>query len=231
MENRVVLGKNVVFTIAKNLPHKIVKVYILDDKTEKVYAAFEQKGFNVQMIKQPLTLDKKGIHQNIWAEITPFDYKDISDLYSKKRVVILDQITDPHNFGAIARTAYQFGFNSIVVEEKGGVSVTETVTRVSTGAIEFMDVVLSQNLKKDIDKLRDNGFSIYALDMSGELIQKTQFSEKTALLMGSEGKGIRYHLKDSVSKTISIPMSGKLDSINVSNAFAIAAWEVVRGNL
>lgn len=223
---RILSSINLAETMIKSFPERIKKIYITQGKNEKLKKLILKHGLTFKEIKDPLTLDKKGIHQHVWIEAEPFPYVDIEDLIDFDKVLILDQVADPYNFGAVARTAYQLGFKAIVIQTRNSVEVTPTVSRISTGAIEYLKVAEVVNIRKAMAHLKANGFTIYTLDAKGSPIQNTKFNEKTVLIIGNEGKGVRYQIKQESDYLLSIPMKGKLDSINLSNAFAIAAWEV-----
>lgn len=223
---RILSSINLAETMIKSFPERIKKIYITQGKNEKLKKLILKHGLTFKEIKAPLTLDKKGIHQHVWIEAEPFPYVDIEDLIDFDKVLILDQVADPYNFGAVARTAYQLGFKAIVIQTRNSVEVTPTVSRISTGAIEYLKVAEVVNIRKAMAHLKANGFTIYTLDAKGSPIQNTKFNEKTVLIIGNEGKGVRYQIKQESDYLLSIPMKGKLDSINLSNAFAIAAWEV-----
>ncbi len=223
---RILSSINLAETMIKSFPERIKKIYITQGKNEKLKKLITKNGFTFKEIKDPLTLDKKGIHQHVWIEAEPFPYVDVEDLIDFDKILILDQVADPYNFGAVARTAYQLGFQAIVIQTRNSVEVTPTVSRISTGAIEYLKVAEVVNIRKAMAHLKANGFTIYTLDAKGSPIQNTKFNEKTVLIIGNEGKGVRYQIKQESDYLLSIPMKGKLDSINLSNAFAIAAWEV-----
>jgi len=223
---RVLSSINLAETMIKSFPERIKTIYITKDKNEKLKKLISQNDLSYKEIKDPLTLEKKGIHQHVWIEAKPFPYVDIEDLADCNKILILDQVADPYNFGAVARTAYQLGFNAIVIQTRNSVEVTPTVSRISTGAIEYLKVAEVINIRKAMAYLKEQDFTIYTLDAKGTPIQDTKFNPKTVLIIGNEGKGVRYQIKQESDYLLSIPMKGKLDSINLSNAFAIAAWEV-----
>jgi len=231
MKTRIVSSINLVLTFIEHFPHKIKNIYITDDKNPKIVKLLEKKGIDFEFVRDPLSTEKKGVHQHIWARVHEYKYVDFEDLKNLDKILILDQITDPHNFGAMARTAHQLGFEGVILQTRNCVSVTETVSRISTGAVEFLKVAQVGNIRNAMKSLKQSGFEIFATDMKGIPLQEINFSEKIAVVMGSEGKGVRYMIKEDSDYLVSIPMVGKLDSVNVSNAFAIVAWEVVRGKI
>ena len=140
-------------------------------------------------------------------------------------VLILDGITDPHNLGAILRSADQFGVDLVIIPERRSVQANETVVKVSSGAAQYVPLSVVTNLSREIDKFKDNGFWIYAADMNGESSYKEKFAERTLLVMGSEGAGISQIVRKNSDYIVSIPMRGHIDSLNVSVATGILLYQ------
>ena len=143
-------------------------------------------------------------------------------------VLILDGITDPHNLGAILRSADQFGTDLVVLPEHRSVKANETVTKVSSGAAQYVPMAVETNLRRVIDMLKENGFWIYGADMNGENSYLVKFPPRTAIVMGSEGDGISQLVRKSCDYMLSIPMRGHIDSLNVSVAAGILLYEARR---
>ena len=146
----------------------------------------------------------------------------------KVLVLILDGITDPHNLGAILRSADQFGVNLVLIPERRAVQANETVVKVSSGAAQYVPVSVVTNLSREIDKLKENGFWIYGADMAGESSYNEKFAQRTAIVMGSEGDGISNLVRKKCDYIVSIPMQGHIDSLNVSVATGILLYEFRR---
>jgi len=145
-------------------------------------------------------------------------------------VLVLDEITDPHNLGAILRSADQFAVDLVVVPQRNSAGSTETVTKVSSGAAQYVPMAVETNLNREIKKLKDNGFWVYGADMSGTSSYATQFPSRTVIVMGSEGSGIRQMTRSLCDHIVSIPMQGHIDSLNVSVATGILLYEYRRQN-
>ncbi len=143
-------------------------------------------------------------------------------------VLILDGITDPHNLGAILRSADQFGVDLVMIPERRAVQANETVVKVSSGAAQYVPISVVTNLTREIKVLKDNGFWIYGADMAGEDSYSMAFPRRTAIVMGSEGDGISQLVRKNCDHIISIPMQGHIDSLNVSVAAGILLYEFRR---
>jgi len=149
-------------------------------------------------------------------------------LKEKALVLILDSITDPHNVGAIIRSADQFGVDLVVLPEHRGATDFEIISRTSAGASSWVQIVLVPNLVRAVGQLKEAGFWVYGADAGGTPAQDIKTSEKTALIMGSEGTGMARLLREKCDTIVSIPTSGKLDSLNVSVAAGILLYEIRR---
>ena len=146
----------------------------------------------------------------------------------KAFVVVLDSITDPHNTGAIIRSADQFAVDAVVLPERRSAGDFQTVSKISAGAAAWVPLLYTANLVRTVEELKRNGFWVFGADAQGELLPHTTFPDKTVLIMGSEGSGISRLLKASCDSFTAIPTSGKLDSLNVSVAAGILMYEVRR---
>ena len=146
----------------------------------------------------------------------------------KAFVVVLDSITDPHNTGAIIRSADQFAVDAVVLPERRSAGDFQTVSKISAGAAAWVPLLYTANLVRTVEKLKRNGFWVFGADAQGEPLPHTKFPDKTLLIMGSEGSGISRLLKASCDSFTAIPTSGKLDSLNVSVAAGILMYEVRR---
>ena len=220
-------------------------------ETKKAKKAYLQKGFSdariIEMIKKakiPFVyldtselnrLTKSGNHQGIVLEVKPFEYSDLNSIIavSKKNehplILILDEIEDPHNFGAIIRSADAFGVDGIVIKNRNQVLVTPTVAKVSTGAIEYMKIAQVSNLVSAINKLKENGFWIYSADGSGkDDCYSLDYNGPVALIVGSEGRGISRLVLENSDFVVKIPMCGHVNSLNVSVATGILLSEIKR---
>ena len=148
----------------------------------------------------------------------------------KTLVLMLDGITDPHNLGAILRSADQFGVDLVVIPERRSVQANETVVRVSSGAAQYVPIAVVPNLTRAMTQLKDNGFWVYGADMAGESSYTIKLASRSVIVMGSEGDGMSQLVRKNCDHIVSIPMRGHIDSLNVSVAAGILLYEARRAD-
>ena len=172
----------------------------------------------------------KDNHQGIIIDMEDYQYTPLNKILEKEydKVLILDHILDPHNFGAIIRTAVAAGIKTIIIPNDRQVLVNSTVVKTSVGAVFDIDIVLVTNLNNTIKTLKDNGFWIYGTVMDGEDYTSVDYNGKVCLIIGNEEKGMSKLVKESCDFLITIPISSKIDSLNASVAAGILIYEVVR---
>ena len=172
----------------------------------------------------------KDNHQGIIIDMEDYQYTPLNKILDRgdDKILILDHILDPHNFGAIIRTAVAAGFNAIIIPNDRQVLVNSTVVKTSVGAVFDIDIVLVTNLNNTIKILKDNGFWIYGTVMSGEDYREVDYNGKVCLIIGNEEKGMSKLVKESCDFLVTIPISPKIDSLNASVAAGILIYEVVR---
>lgn len=164
-------------------------------------------------------------NQGIIVEIDDFKYSDIS-VIDDNFVIILDHIEDPHNFGAIIRTAESMAIKNIIIPKDRSVVVNETVMKTSAGALNHVNIIRVTNLVSAIDYLKKEGFFIYGAEADGINYKSVDYSDKRCLVMGSEGKGISPIVRKNCDEIVSLPMKGHVNSLNVSVATAIFIYEM-----
>ena len=171
-----------------------------------------------------------GLHQGIILEVEDYEYCSLEKLINKENsfLVILDHIEDPHNFGAIIRTCEAANVDGIIIPKDRSVQVNSTVVKVSTGAIENVNIAKVTNLSQTIDFLKKNGFWIIGTDMNGKSYDKIDYCGKIAIVIGNEGKGMSKIIKESCDFIATIPMLGTTNSLNASVAAGIIIYEAVR---
>ncbi|WP_019509225.1 23S rRNA (guanosine(2251)-2'-O)-methyltransferase RlmB [Pleurocapsa sp. PCC 7319] len=180
-------------------------------------------------------LTQGGNHQGIAIQVAPYSYWDLTDLINRAKqtpdpvIVIADGIEDPHNLGAIIRTAEALGVQGLVIPQRRAVGVTSTVMKVAAGALENMAIARVINLNQAITKLKEAGFWIYGTTAdTDKLLHETNFSGAVGLVVGSEGKGLSQLTEKNCDQLVAIPLVGKTPSLNASVATAIALYEVFR---
>lgn len=223
------------------------------DLVNKLYVQEDLRGKNVEKIKElarikkvniswtPKTelnkLTENGVHQGFMARVSEFAYADLATLLpelaekAEATILILDELTDPHNLGSIARTADATGVDAIIIPKHRAVGITPIAVKASTGALQHVPVVRVTNLSQTLDKLKSAGFWIFGTDMDGTVYSKWNTKGKIALIIGNEGHGIGQNLKKQVDEMITIPMVGHVQSLNASVAASILMYEVFRNRL
>lgn len=190
------------------------------------------KTVNEQKLSQ---LAEGGVHQGVIAFGACASYVTLEDLLAvsekkgtKPFLIICDEIEDPHNLGAIIRTAETAGADGIIIPKRRSAMLTPTVYKTSAGAASWLPVARVSNLAAAIDKLKQNGVWIYGTDMNGELYTQTSFDGAVALVIGSEGFGMSRLIREKCDFLVKLPMMGKITSLNASVAAGIFMYEIVR---
>lgn len=204
-----------------------------------LFAEARKKNIRVQFVERQV-LEKEsetGRHQGVIAYTTDYEYFDLDDLIANKKsekggfIVLCDGIEDVHNLGSIIRVCECAGVDGVVIPKTSSASVTESVIRISAGAAEHMKVAKVSNLNQAVETLKKRGYWTYALEAGGEDIYSEDFSGNVALVVGGEDSGVKRLTKEKCDKVLSIPLQGKVNSLNASVALGIAAYEVVRNRL
>lgn len=208
-----------------------------DGTLKKIVFQAKEKGIIVQEVaKQKLDeLSQTKNHQGIIALVSEHEYvevEDILDLAKQKGeepfIIILDGITDPHNLGAIIRTANAGGVHGIIIPKRRAVGLTAVVSKASAGAIEYTPVTRVTNISKTIEDLKEKNIWVACADMDGEVHYKSNLKGPICIVIGNEGDGVSRLVKEKCDFTIKIPMYGEISSLNASVATALLLYEVVR---
>ena len=229
-----VYGRNVAERILKDEKNlkKVRKIYVEKNYYEKNEILSSENLKSRIRFMSKLELDNliDGVHQGIIIDMEDYQYTPLNKNIEKEydKVLILDHILDPHNFGAIIRTAVAAGFNAIIIPNDRQVLINSTVVKTSVGAVFDIDIVLVTNLNNTIKILKDNGFWIYGTVMNGEDYREVDYNGKACLIIGNEEKGISKLVKENCDFLVTIPISPKIDSLNASVAAGILIYEVVR---
>ncbi|MBO5982790.1 MAG: 23S rRNA (guanosine(2251)-2'-O)-methyltransferase RlmB [Clostridia bacterium] len=208
-----------------------------DPVLSPIYKMAKEKRTVISYVDK-FTMDKLsegGNHQGVLAQITDFDYCTVEDIlaHAKEKeedllIVLLDGITDPHNLGAIVRSAECFGAHGIVIPKHRSVGVNDTVVKVASGATEHMLIAKVTNINDTIRMLKEHNVWVYATDFDGKAPKSANLTGNTAIVIGSEGEGIKKLTKELCDDTLTIPEYGKINSLNASVATGIILYEVVR---
>ena len=226
-----VYGKNVVREILESNT-KIYKVFLdknfNDDELLKLVHKKNLKIFHIDRNKLNKMCDN-GINQGIALDIEEYHYLELDDIVNDEKanfIVMLDQLEDPHNFGAIIRTCECAGVDYIIIPKKRSVNVTSTVYKTSVGALNNMKIVEVTNLNNTIDKLKKLGFWVYGADAGSKDYRSVKYDSKTLLIIGSEGFGMKRIVKEACDEIVSIPLKGNVTSLNASVAAGILIYEI-----
>lgn len=180
-------------------------------------------------------ISETGKHQGVIAYAAAYEYATVEDILAKAKekeeppfIFILDGIEDPHNLGAIIRTANLCGAHGVIIPKHRATGLTATVARTSVGALNYTPVAKVTNIAKTIDELKEQGIWFACADMGGELMYRTNLTGPIGLVIGKEGDGVSRLVKEKCDYITSIPMRGDVDSLNASVATGVLAYEIVR---
>lgn len=183
-------------------------------------------------------LSETGRHQGVIAYAAAYEYSEVSDMLELARergedpfIILLDNIEDPHNLGAIIRTANLAGAHGVIIPKRRAVGLTSTVAKTSAGALNYTPVAKVTNLKKTMEELKKEGLWFVCADMGGEAMYDLNLTGPIGLVIGNEGEGVSRLVKETCDFVASIPMKGDIDSLNASVATGVLAYEIVRQRL
>ncbi|SHK42389.1 23S rRNA (guanosine(2251)-2'-O)-methyltransferase RlmB [Paramaledivibacter caminithermalis] len=241
MDKNIIEGRNPVIEALK-AEREIDKILVskgnLEGSIKKITAMAKEKKIPVQYVdKNKLNqISMLGSHQGVIAYVAAYNYyevEDILELASNKSedlfLIILDEITDPHNLGSIIRTVNASGAHGIIIPKRRSVGLTATVAKTSAGAIEYVPVAKVTNLSRTIDYLKEKGVWVIGADMKGDKVHyDSDLTGNIALVIGSEGKGISRLVKEKCDFLVKLPMKGQVSSLNASVAASILMYEALR---
>lgn len=220
------------------------KLFVLDDcqdgPVRTIVREAKKHDTLVQFVdKERLTqLSQTGRHQGVIAYTAAYEYAQVEDMLAlaKERgedpfLILLDDIEDPHNLGAIIRTANLAGAHGVIIPKRRAVGLTATVAKTSAGAINYTPVAKVTNLTKTMKELKEKGLWFVCADMGGESMYKLNLTGPIGLVIGNEGEGVSRLVKETCDFVASIPMKGDIDSLNASVATGVLAYEIVRQRL
>lgn len=221
---------------AFNSGKNILKAYVVKGKSLPSWMVNfpKSKVITLDSLSFESKLPKNVVHQNIALEIEDVTYSDITDLENSPKncvVAILDGVTDPHNLGAIIRTAATFGIKAIILGEKSSCKITGTVAKAACGGIDYVSIIMVKNLSQTIEKLKNYGFWVVSFCERGkQFLHEIDLKGKSCLIFGSEGDGIRRLQKEHSDFVVKLPTRPSFPTLNVSASAAIAFYEASKQN-
>ena len=243
-ESRIIEGRNAVleaFRAGKTIDRLFVLDGCKDGPVQTIMReAKKHKDTVVNFVKKERLdqLSETGKHQRVIAYAASYEYAEVDDILAKAAaknedpfVIILDGIEDPHNLGAIIRTANLAGAHGVIIPKHRAVGLTATVAKASAGALNYTPVAKVTNIVKTIEELKDKGLWFACADMGGTEMYKLNLKGPIGLVIGNEGSGVSRLVKENCDMIASIPMKGDIDSLNASVAAGVLAFEVVRQRL
>lgn len=243
VKSQVIEGRNAVMEAFRS-GKSIDKVYILDGCQDGPIRSIVREAKKHDTIINFVTkerlgqLSETGKHQGVVAMAAAYDYAEVEDMLELARqrgedpfLILLDNIEDPHNLGAIIRTANLAGAHGVIIPKRRAVGLTATVARTSAGALNYTPVAKVTNLVKTMEELKEKGLWFVCADMDGDVMYNVNMKGPIGLVIGNEGEGVGRLVKENCDMTASIPMKGDIDSLNASVAAGVLAYEIVRQRL
>ncbi len=218
-------------TAALQNPERRIKRLLMTDNAERRLAEALAARPTAHEAVTPRDLDRllgaDAVHQGVMLEVEPLPEPSLDDLSEKAAdggpLIVLDQVTDPHNVGAVLRSSAVFGASGVIMTRRHSPPPNGTLAKAASGALELVPILMVQNLARCLEDLRSRGFALIGLDGgAGGLIEDEPFDRPTALLLGAEGKGLRQLTRETCDRLCRIDTAGSLASLNVSNAAAVA---------
>ena len=183
-------------------------------------------------------LSETRAHQGVIAQVAAYEYSTVDEILARAEekgeppfLILLDNVEDPHNLGAIIRTANLAGAHGVIIPKRRAVGLTSTVAKTSAGAINYTPVAKVTNIVRTIEELKEKGIWFVCADMDGEIMYDLDLTGPMGLVIGNEGEGVSRLVREACDFTASIPMKGDIDSLNASVAAGVLAYEIVRQRL
>lgn len=243
VENLVIEGRNAVIEAFRS-GKTIDKVYVLDGCQDGPIRTVIREAKKHDTIINFVTkerldqLSETKKHQGVVAHAAAYEYATVEDMLELARkkgedpfLILLDNIEDPHNLGAIIRTANLAGAHGVIIPKRRAVGLTATVAKTSAGALNYTPVAKVTNLAKTMEELKEQGLWFVCADMGGEVMYRMNLKGPIGLVVGNEGEGVGRLVKEKCDYIASIPMKGDIDSLNASVAAGVLAYEIVRQRL
>lgn len=242
-EENTIIGRNAVleaFRAGKTVDKLFVLDGCQDGPVKSILRESRKQSTLVKYVsKEKLdSLSEHGKHQGVVAITAACDYAEMEDLFAAAQAkdedpffILCDEIEDPHNLGAIIRTANLAGAHGVIIPKRRAVGLTGTVAKVSAGAVNYTPVVRVTNMARTIDELKERGMWFVCGDMDGKLMYRQNLTGPIGLVIGNEGNGVSRLVREKCDYIASIPMKGDIDSLNASVAAGVLAFEIVRQRL
>lgn len=239
-ESLVIYGRNAVleaFRSGKTIDRLYVQEGVADGTLQSILRTAKKTDAVINFVnKERLNKYAEGDkHQGVVAMAAAYNYAEVEDILNAAKekdeppfIIVLDDIEDPHNLGAIIRTANQAGAHGVIIPKRHAVGLTATVARTSAGAINYTPVAKVTNISRTIEELKEKGIWFACADMSGELMYNCNLTGAIGLVIGSEGNGVSRLVKEKCDFVVKIPMFGQIDSLNASVAAGVLSYEIVR---
>ncbi len=234
MDDNLIFGRNAVMELLKS-GRSVNKLFIAegsrDGSIQKIFSLAKTAGVVVEFVKRD-NLDKlcDGRHQGVAAFAAAINYstlEEILELDESPFIILLDELEDPQNFGAILRTAEAVGVHGVIIPKRRSVQLNATVFKTSAGAAEYVKVAQVTNVAQTLKNLRERGLKIVGADMNAVIdFRQADLTGGIVLIVGNEGKGMRRLTRENCDLLIKIPMVGKINSLNVSAAGAVLMYEI-----
>ena len=235
-KENIIVGRNPV-TEALRSGREIDKLMVSSEEgsMKKILALAKERRIPVMKVEKSAIdrIAEGKAHQGVAAYVSAYAYAELEDIFriAEERgedpfIIILDNLEDPHNLGAIMRTAECAGAHGVIIPKRRACGLTEVVAKASAGAIEYMPCVKVTNIAQTIEELKERGIWVAACDMGGQEYYKANLKGKLAVVIGSEGFGISRLVKGKCDFVVSMPMVGRITSLNASNAAAVIIYEV-----
>jgi len=238
-KTELIIGRNAVKEIIRSgrRTEEILLNRSGDAETEKIAGAAAEKDIPVKYVEKRVLdrLARGGVHQGVIAYAEGYRYSSVADIIGYAQtmkeepfVIILDGIEDPHNLGAIIRTAECAGAHGVIIPKRRSAEINETVMKTSAGAASHVLCARVTNLPRTIEELKKAGIWVAAADMGGRNIYESDLTGPVAVVIGNEGKGISRLAGEKCDFTVSVPLRGRISSLNASNAAAVVMYEIRR---
>lgn len=243
IEEFTIEGRNAVleaFRSGKTIDKLYVQKGVQDGPIQSIVREAKKKDTIINFVERERLdqMSEEGHHQGVIAHAAAYEYAEVEDMLKAAEekgeppfLFLLDGIEDPHNLGAIIRTANLAGAHGVIIPKRRAVGLTATVAKTSAGALNYTPVAKVTNLTATIEELKEKGMWFVCADMDGEMMYRLDLKGPIGLVIGSEGSGVGRLLREKCDMVASIPMKGDIDSLNASVAAGVLAYEIVRQRL